>query len=362
MKTVIIVLNLILLPNLYAQDFQEKKYYFYKPEINYGSEAIFNPFTLVINGSFDIFRNGGHNKDISNMGYFTSGTRHVLRAITNPIEIIEKFGWKYFLSQEVFPMSLNADLAQYFPNYASHTIGNGMQYLKMAEWFDFHKVPYPYLFSGITTTIYQFINEVIESGGTKSMRVDPIADMLIFNPLGFLLFSTDFGKKFFSETLPLYDWSLQPVYNFQNHFLENAGQQFVVKYMIPRSKHYSAFFYWGIHGILGISYNYKKVHNFSLGIGRVVNKLKERRRNDVIFLTPELDGAIGFFYDKNHSLMTSIILTGPRIYGASMNIYPGYIRIGWFVPGIFISLEEGNKLLFGLTVTLFPLGIVSGKY
>ena len=94
----------------------------------------------------------------------------------------------------------------------------------------------------------------------------------------------------------------------------------------------------------------------------MVNKLKERRRNDVVFLTPELDGVIGFFYDKNNSLMTSIILTGPRTYKASMNIYPGYIRIRWFVPGIFVCFEEGNKFLFGVTVTLFPLGIVSGKY
>lgn len=64
--------------------------------------------------------------------------------------------------------------------------------------------------------------------------------MLIFNPLGILLFSYDGVKKFFSETLPLYDWSLQPFFNPFNNHIENVGEQYVLNY--PINEKYTVFF------------------------------------------------------------------------------------------------------------------------
>lgn len=338
---------------------QDKKYYFYNPKNNFGSDLYFNPLTLVINGGFDILRNGGHSKDIFNLPY-KRGFKNVSMNILNPIENIERFGWKNFLSQEIMNISLNKTTAQFVPNFSSHLIGNGMQYVKLAEWYDYHNVRFPRFCSFVTTTFYQFLNESIENGSFNGTNVDPISDLLIFNPLGILIFSTDFVKNFFSKTLPMYDWSLQPVFNPQNRFLENAGQQYVVRHKIPFTNDFSAFLYWGIYGITGISYSYNNIHNFSLGLGTVVNKLKEKRLRGARFLTPKVDGAVGFFYDKNNSLMSSIIITGPRLYNARINIYPGFIRKKWFVPGVFIGFGEWDNFLFGLTFAYIPLGIVHG--
>lgn len=139
----------------------DKPYYFYNPDQEYGSELRFSPFTLWVNGSFDILRNGGHYKDI------------------------------------------------FKPNFGLHLIGNGMQFVKLSEWYDYHQYSYPKLLSFATTTTYHLFNEIFENGSFKGTNVDPISDILIFNPLGMLLFSTSAFKEFFFEKLPLLDWSLQ---------------------------------------------------------------------------------------------------------------------------------------------------------
>jgi len=348
-----ILLLLLLITGLtYAQN---EKYYFYNPDVKGGSEYFFNPLSLFLNGSYDILRNGAHSKDITRIDY-TTAFDNVWWNITHPVKAIDQYGWKYFLSEEVFPVSVRKDEAQYFPNYAHHLIGGGMLYVKTAEWYRYNNFPYPKIASILTSTAYQFLNEMVENDSYRGVNTDPIADLLIFNPLGYVLFEFDNVKEFFSETVQLYDWSLQPIFIPRNNFIENAGQQFVIKYDPGISENYSLFWYWGIYGIVGLSYSNDKVHNFSFGAGQVVNKLKEKRRRNSRIVTPELDGAIGFFYDVQNSLVTSLLITGPGLYNARLNIYPGLFECGPFKPGFYIGYGEWDKFVAGITVAQLPIG------
>ena len=108
----------------------------------------------------------------------------------------------------------------------------------------------------------------------------------------------------------MYDWSEQPIIDPTSGYLFNAGEQFVIKHELPFASRYSAFVYWGIHAIAGVGYAYDEENNFSIGLGQVAVKIDENRYKGLRFLTPTLDGAIGMFYDKNNSLMTSVILSG----------------------------------------------------
>jgi hypothetical protein len=335
---------------------QEKAYYFYYPETAYGSELYFNPVTVFINGCYDILRNGGHDKNIFDQNY-TAGMDNVWDNISHPFRNIKIFGWKRFIGQEVFPLSLNKNKAQFVPNYIHHLIGEGMLYVKMGEWNDYHGIKYPYLVSLLTTMCYQYLNESIENGNFHQTNVDPIADLLIFNPLGYLLFSFGRVRKFFSSKMYLNDWSLQPVYNPSNHHLENAGEQFILKYRWSEDSHYSAFFYWGICGIAGISYQDHGAQSFSFGVGTMVNKIRENIITHSRIMTPEMDGAVGIFYDRNNSLLTSLIITAPRFYNARLNIYPGFIRWGGFMPGMYLAAGEWDRFMVGITVAKFPFGL-----
>lgn len=345
---------------LHICDAQENQYYFYNPQIKSGSEYYFNPLTVFVNGSFDILRNGGHSKDITNIEYQTAFD-NVWWNISHPIESIKQYGWQDFVKEEMLPLSADKDKAQFFPNYLHHMIGGGFIYVKTAEWFDYHGFPYPKTASFFTTISFHFLNEMAENDGFEGVNTDPVADLLIFNPLGYLLFEFDAVKEFFSKTVPLYDWSLQPVLTVRNNFLENAGQQFVIKYDPEWFENYSFFWYWGIYGMSGITYSKDKIHNFSFGAGQVVNKLKDKRRRNARIVTPRLDGALGFFYDKENSLIASLIVTGPGLYNARINVYPGLFNAGPFDPGLFLGFGEWDKLIFGITFANFPIGLGFAK-
>lgn len=352
-----IIFIILLAGNLFSQ---HSNYYFYKPDARIGSDYYFNPLNMVLNGSYDILRNGTHSKDLSKIRY-SIGIENVWWNITHPVKAIDQYGWKYFLSEEIFPLSVRKNEAQYFPNYFHHAIGGGMLYVKTAEWYNYHGFPYPKTASILTSTIYQVINEAIENYSYKGVNTDPIADILIFNPLGYILFESDAVKRFFSQTAPLYDWSLQPIINPHNNFMENAGQQFVIKFDPGLFEDYSFFWYWGISGIIGITYSGDKIHNYSFGAGQVVNRLKENVRRDSRLVTPEMDGVLGFFYDVNNSLVTSLLITGPGLYNARLNVYPGYIDLGWFTPGFYLGFGEWDKFIFGISFVHIPIGFGVAK-
>ena len=343
---------------LQAQN-KTKKYYFYHPEITYGSEPMLSPAVLFINGAFDVLRNGGHENNGETINIFKldyrQGFTNIWENVSKPAYHISRYGWNRFLKQEVFPASLKPNKAQWVPNYGHHIIGSGMLWVRMAEWYDFHGYPSPKLLSFVTTTAYQIMNEALENNHSRLTNVDPIADLLIFNPLGFVLFSFDAVKEFFSHTVRMYDWSLQPLFNPFNQYLENAGLQFTFKYTLNHC--WDIFFYYGIYGIGGLSYTFNSNQHFSFGAGTVVNRLEENIEHQARFITPSTDGAIGFFYDQNNSLLTSVLLTGPRLLNARINIYPGLIEFGGFKPGFYVGIGQWDGFIAGVTLMGFPIGL-----
>ncbi len=79
-------------------------------------------------------------------------------------------------------------------------------------------------------------SEVVENGNKVFYsNVDPIADLLVFDPLGIILFKFDGVSEFFSEKLSLNDWSMQSAISFYPLSVRNVGQNFVMKY--PLSPH-----------------------------------------------------------------------------------------------------------------------------
>ena len=334
-------------------------YFYYHPQQEYGTEYSFNPGTVVVNGTFDILRNGAHSKLVLEQPY-EQGMRNVWENITHPVANVKQYGWKPFISEEVFPLNLNKNKSRYLPNYMHHVLGSGMLYAKMAEWYDAHHTPLPYLTSAITSLFYHYMNEALENGSYQGSNTDPIADLLIFDPLGILLFSFKSVNRFFSQDIVLEDWSLQPVYNPWSGNVDNAGQQFVLKYKLPWFERWSVFTYWGINGISGLTYSADNQLNYSFGLGQVVNRLNPRLLRNSRYMTPELDGAIGFFIDRNHSLLTSVIISGPRMYNARINLYPGLFSLGPFKPGLYVGMGEWDHFIAGITLVHLPMGISAG--
>lgn len=336
---------------------QSKQYHFYKPGQSRGSDAQFSPFSLLINGSLDAMRLGpDRRRDVTAIRWGTD-FQNVWENLTRPAARIREYGWEVFRRQELFNLSLNVDDLQFIPNVADHVIGYGMQYVKITEWYDAHGFAAPVLWGVGTSLVYQYLNEMVQNGGQKYTNVDCIADVYIFNSLGFALFSFDGVKQFFSETLELNEWSLQPLYVVRNHHVENAGEQFLLRYRLPFAERYAPFVCWGVNTVAGMSYRIDAQNNISIGLGNAIAGMKQKERGEFLSATPNFEPALGLFWDTDGSLLTGLVLSGKGPFNAQLNVYPGMISVFGIQPGCYLGAGPREGLVFGVTFMTVPVSL-----
>jgi hypothetical protein len=333
-------------------------YYFYHGR-NYGSEALINPIRLIINGGYGITQLENRDNRITKIDYET-GWRNVWRNLGSPVAAIEVRGWGDFFEREIIPVSINSNRAQYWPNYTQHLFGGGMSYRLYAEWYRYNDYPSPRLMSAATMAVYHLLNEVVENDGYVGYRTDPIADIYVFDPLSILLFSSDRAARFFSQTLHMADWSYQTSINPSNGRLENNGQNFVMKFDIPRLKRWQLFYHFGTHGEGGLSYRFRDRETISVGAGLTANDLLEIAEG---VQTVSFGAAGGIFYDRDNSLLASLLFARSKDNRVRFNVYPGWLGFGRFAPGFWVADSRESGTNFGITLnfpTTLPLGLAGG--
>ena len=328
---------------------QERFFYTGK---SYGSEAMYNPVYLLLNGSYDIIQLEGHTRDVFTYHYGT-GAANVLRNLGSPFRTIGHYGVGKFLKQEVFPIGLGIGEAQWWPNYQLHLIGGGMTYVATAEWYEHYGFPVPNILSMVTMGAYHFLNEVVENGNYVGETVDPIADLYIFDVGSVILFSFDGVKRFFRDELHLADWSLQPSLALPTWTLQNNGQFFSMKWKLPFSESVHLFYYFGLRGLLGLSKKFDDGSAFSFGLGLRAIKLEtlERTTNTQ---TVDLRWSAGVFFDRENSLLASLFWSDYLDNTLNLNIYPGIVHLGGFSPGLWFVVSKNSGTIVGLTTIWAP--------
>ena len=335
---------------------QNTRMYFYHGYA-FGSEAVYNPLAVILNGGYGILQIGSGERKPSAIDYRTAW-RNVRDNVTHPVREIRTFGWKTFVTTEILPTRLTPRSAQYVPNYQNHLIGGGMTYRMLREWFAWHGYPRSAVWASGSWLAYHLLNEMVENNNYVGTNVDPIADMLVFNPLGALLFSDDRAAAFFAETLQLRDWSFFPTINPFTGALENNGQNFAIKWRFPGQQTWSLFYSFGLNGIVGLSYRRVDGKSISAGGGIMARNLCQVDRDDEVrSLTADLVWNVGLFYDRDGSLMASLLFSGSRAYKARINLYPGLIRFGDMAPAFFSALGQRHEIIFGISLRCAPVGI-----
>ncbi|MBN1399073.1 MAG: hypothetical protein JXA06_13650 [Bacteroidetes bacterium] len=333
------------------------KHYFYR-SLPYGSEAAFNPISLLVNGGFDELQVYEFSHSVSQIPW-KIGSRNVWKNIFAPFSQINKYGWDRFLRYEVFPTTLNSRNAQYFPNYTLHLIGGGMASRKISEWYDAHGYPVPRILGALTTMSYHYINEIIEAGGGEfCSNVDPIADLLLFDPLGIILFNFDGVSEFFSENFSLNDWSMQPAMSFNPLTFRNLCQGFVMKYPITSSGKTSILYHFGIFGIVGLSFKTNNEESISFGAGVASKRVyTSDTRNGTITKSIVVCPMAGVYWDRNNSLLASLVVCDSFYELIRLNLFPGSFNVLSVTPGFFIGIGNGGKCTLGLNLSILPMGI-----
>ncbi len=325
-------------------------YHFYKGR-DYGSEALYSPWNLLLNGSYDIIQLD-RTRDVFSLPYET-GIKNVSWNLSHAFTSIKAYGVKNFIRDEVFPLSFDKNNGQWYPNYTLHLIGGGMTYRAMAEWYIQNDVPSPYVFSFVTMGAYHFLNEVVENQTYQGMTVDPIADIYIFDLGGILLFSSESVCTFFDSTLNFADWSLQPSLLVRNGQLHDNGQYFSLKWKLPFWDHWYLHHFFGLNDVTGLSYKFDNGEAISAGYGLSPGNLilLDRLTNKKTISFVE---SAGIFFDRNNSLLASVLYTRKTDYNVTINVYPGLFDIGSFKVGGWIVFNKQGGTLFGLTTRYIP--------
>lgn len=299
----------------------------------------------MINNIYGILSASGRNNDLTDIDYST-GFENVWDNVSKPFHHIGIYGWSNFVKDEFIPASAKLKNGQWWPNYTNHLIGGGMIYRKTADWYIANRMPHPFMLAYLNIMTMHYLNEVVENNNFSGTNVDPLVDLLLFDQLGILLFSNDAVLNIFSEKLNMSDWSLQPSLNPSNGILDNAAQNYMIRFPVPGMEDNYIFYHWGNNGIIGISRLLENNRHLSVGGGLTLKDVVEVSLPDSPRkATTELVWTAGIFYDVEGSLLASLILSGTKRYRMLLNVYPGVISAGTFSPGLFAAMSKNSDLI-----------------
>ncbi|HOO72398.1 MAG TPA: hypothetical protein PK926_11610 [Spirochaetota bacterium] len=210
---------------------QAEKRYFYTGK-QYGSEYLYNPLTLIFNAGYDILQcREGEERDLFKIPYGPA-SKNVFMNLGNPGRAIRVYGTEEFIMEEVFPLTFSED-ARWWPNYQLHLIGGGVTYTYLCDYFSLQGYSDPTVFAFLAYMTYHFTNEIVENNYRTGYSTDAVADIYIFDLAGVLLFTSEKVRRFFAKKMNLADWSMQPVFIGDKWHLENNGQYFSLKWLLP---------------------------------------------------------------------------------------------------------------------------------
>ena len=334
---------------------QDGPYYFYHGR-TFGSEALFNPAIKLLQGGYYILDTDNRSNNPFVLDYAT-GFSNVIWNVTHPGAALDEYGWGRFLTSEVLP-NPRRRAAQWVPNYFGHILGEGLTYRVTEEWFRYHGYRHPARLALLTSLVQSLVNEVVENGSYRGTNVDPIADVYIFNPLGILLFRSDKVAAFFSGTLHMAYWPRQLVLDPVSATLENVGHDFVFKYPVERSSAVSLFASYGTHSLAGVTFGRFTGYSVSLAGGVMAKELVDAEPERLSrSLTATIVPTVALFYDKQNSLLLSLVMAPRKDDRISLNIYPGVLRIGGTSPGFSVTLGGARRLSFGIHVPGIAVGL-----
>jgi len=344
-----------LAPPLAATPVAKPRYFYFGRD--YGSEALYGPLWVFVNRGYDVLQDHVAGRNIFTFDYRTN-LGNVARNIANPFPAIAADGWKTFLTEEIFPLSFTQSTARWTPNYSLHLIGGGMTYTSLREWFEDYGVPAPRVFSAVTLMASAFVNESLENKGVVGFNTDCIADIWFFDIGGIILFSFDWPNRFFSHTVVIADWSLQPSFTLPNGELHNVGNYFSAKWALPFYRRLSLFAWYGEASTGGLSFALNDDYSLSASVGgaaiHITNTATHSVENVVSFVPT---GAI--FLDRHNSLLASLQITNVDDYFIHFNIYPHAFTDRGPAIGVWGVVDKRARVAAGFAIGR-PFGIGGG--
>lgn len=352
-----VLLLATLAPSAAADDEAAGRFYRGLP---YGSDAAFNPVSELVNGAFGFLQISSNWRTLDEIDW-RNGLDVTWRSISSPGNTVGSYGWQNFMTSELLPGKLRWRNLQYIPNYHLHLIGGGARHRAFVEWYGANGFAHPALWAAMTTIVHSFAVEAVEHEAAGTATVDPVADMLVFDPAGVLLFSSDRVADFFSRTLHMSIWSGQPMYNPVVNSIENAGQNYSFHYFFSNGHNVGIFQYWGMSDLIGVTVRGASGLDWSVGVGGVVSELREEERgmgSSAFYARIKWD--VGAFLHRQGSLLASVHVSESWTQRFRFNLFPGVLAWRGLSPGVYLGVRNEDVIL-GLSFVAVPLGLAVSR-
>ncbi|MCP4234864.1 MAG: hypothetical protein GY770_15000, partial [Aestuariibacter sp.] len=169
-------------------------------------------------------------------------------------------------------------------------------------------------------------------------------------PLGILLFHNDAVANFVMDYFDPAIWPSLQVYDLSEERVNNAGIHYIYRPTFLEFNDARLFLYTGLNNMLGLSHRLNIEDSFSWSVGLSTQKIDY----DLDQLA-ELKTSAGVFYDRNKSLLASLVIndTGGNL-----------LRFNWYptnksIPGklgYFVSQHEDSNWSAGVVYKI-QLGV-----
>ena len=328
---------------------------FYRPDLNFGSVSVMGPLNVLFNRGFSQLHFRSQPRDIREINW-GNGFSAVIDGLTHPRTAIDRAGgWGPWLKREFLPTGRVWEWA-WAANYGGHILGGGITSRYLEEWFAANGVPLPAVSSAVYLMGTMMINEIIEHpDGTGSGS--GVADMLIFDPLGIILFRIDGLARFFQEELHASDWSPQVAVAVPGMRVQNVGQILAYKVRLPFLQRTRLLLTLGQQGLGGLTYRFDS--GLSLGVAGGID-------GDLRIVDPETGResieprpAAAFYIDRDDSLLASVVLGYDAYNFIGVNVYPGVIPGRFASLGLWATVTQSREFSFGLS-SRSSLGLGTG--
>ncbi|HEX9108249.1 MAG TPA: hypothetical protein VF832_13495 [Longimicrobiales bacterium] len=319
---------------------------FFHPEQDYGSAAVRTPADAFVNRAFSVLVFDYSPRELGRI-HWSAGWAAVRDALAHPGAAVDRAGGlNKVLRQEFLPSGGHILTWAWAPNYAEHVVAGGITYRYMSEWLDAHGVPAPHLAAGVVYVASMVGNEMMEMPGGPPGISGTVADLLVFDPAGMVLFSFDAPSRFFAHTLEAADWSPMPGLAFPHARLMNFGQTMSYKVPLPLTSRVRVLFLIGEAATTGLRVALRDDYHLSAATGfetrgRTVDPATGRESIDVAW-SGEL------YLDRRNSLLVSIQYSDRVDSGLQVNVFPGVLPGVLHPAGIWLGRSRQGQWNTGL--------------
>ena len=323
--------------------------FFYRGR-DFGTDAYAGPFDVILNKGFATaqwveFWGDFDRRLIFSNPYEWKGVWHSVR---HPGEAADgDGGWGWLLRNQAIPFSTSDWKSwSWASNYTGHVLEGGIANRRLTKWYEAHGVPAAALLAGITTMGASVINEAYEGGGSGPSG-STMLDLLAFDLGGVLLFQSDWVSRFFAQRAGAAIWPTQASITAPDARLINNGHHLVFKVPLRFSESASLFVKTGLGLQVGLSFKRTDGTSVSFGVGG---------ESKSYFIDPdthqeraEFGLAAGLWWDRDNTLLASLLLDESSHRFLALNVYPGVRNIADGQLGLWFSLDQERNPYFGIT-------------